>query len=174
MSFPTPTQDSNPAARISRLIANAMVVSPKKNPLDVWAEVLEVPPGPSLERNHEVVQLLSDCVEELRLVVLQLREQGVPDELFVPYVDRLKHVFAAQNLSGTWGTIVSNYLSSDVMLALAWCSQVLPEDSNAATDDDLAGLAALLAELKRALEAPGLPQTVRAAFTNIFPRCSER
>ncbi|MDR6521637.1 hypothetical protein J2789_004324 [Variovorax paradoxus] len=164
MSFPSPSQDSNPAARISRLIAKALPISVKRTSLDAWAAALDVPDGPGLERDHEVVQLLSDCVEELRLLVLQLRQLGVPDGLYAPYIDRLKKAFSAANLTNPWGATVGNFLNSDVMLALAWCSHVVPEDEATATGEELASLADLLGELEAALQAPGLPEYVRATF----------
>lgn len=165
MAFPTPTEESNPAARISRLIAKAMTVNGKKSALEAWADALEVPANEhGLERTHDVAQLLSDCIAEVRLLKLQLRQQGVPEALYSPYISHVEHALSATNLTAAWGTTVSNYLGSDVMLSLAWCSHVLPDESSATSDEDLAVLATLLRELEDALQAPGLPETVRSAF----------
>lgn len=166
MAYPTPTDESNPAARISRLIAKAMHANGSKSALDAWGEALEIPTsGQSLDRTHDVAQLLTECIEEVRLLKLALRQRGVPEALYSQYISHVEHALSATNLTAAWTTTVSNYLGSDVMLSLAWCSYVLPDESVGATDEDLVGLAALLVELEDALNAPGLPEAVRSAFT---------
>ncbi|WP_287953263.1 hypothetical protein [Diaphorobacter sp.] len=167
MAYPTPTEESNPAARLSRLIAKAMRTNDSsKSALEAWGDALDIPTeGIGLECTHDIAQLLTECTEEVRLLKLALRHQGVPEALYSQHISHVEHALSVTNLNAAWSTTVSNYLGSNVLLSLAWCSYVLPNESVGATDDDLIGLAALLRELEDALQAPGLPEAVRAAFT---------
>ena len=85
MAYPTPTEESNPAARLSRLIAKAMRTNDSsKSALEAWGDALDIPTeGLGLECTHEIAQLLTECTEEVRLLKLALRQQGVPGPLVI-------------------------------------------------------------------------------------------
>lgn len=166
MATPPPTEKSNSPARLSRLISRAREADSQRTTLDAWAQALGVPEGGTgLDRTHDAADLLTECIEEVRLMKLALAREGVPEPLYSQYVSHVEHALTATNLTSRWDTTIGNYLGSEVMLALAWCAHVLPDDSATASDEDLATLTELLKELERALEVPGLPDFVRTAFS---------
>jgi hypothetical protein len=165
MAYPTPTDSSNPAARISRLVARALSAGHSNYTVDVWAIALGLPVGGTgFDSTHRVAHLLGECIEEARTLRRAMEQMGVPEGLYEPYVARVEKLFAFTGLHATWNSTINHFAVSEVMLALAWCSHVLPEDDDAVSADDLAELAGLLGELEEALQAPGLPEVIRAAF----------
>lgn len=165
MAFPTVLETANPAARIAHALTLAINSNSRSTVLDAWCYAFDVSNEISgLAREHEVAQLLSECLIEIRLLSLGLQLQQVPENLYGPYVSRMSQIFSVSNLNSAWQTAVSNHLGNEVMLVLAWCSHVLPQEAGEGTAEELEALERALTELQAALDAPGVPEPMRVAF----------
>lgn len=159
MSF-DPLSRQNSAGRIEAMVLRGDAVA-NLPALDGWAEVFGIDQDfVGVDRHHAVAKLLSALTEETRLMERQLKEAGVPDDLLLPTTNQLTQSAAIGNLANNWHNIRSNHFGPDVRLSLRWFKHTLPEETLAATAEDLVELEHLLAEVEEKVAIEGIPASL--------------
>ena len=157
-----PPARQNSAGRLEVLVLRGDSIK-NIGAIDAWAEVFGVADETAgFERQHEVAKLLAAVAVEIKLMEMQLREAGVPDELSAPFVQQLTSAAAIGNLANSWHNIRGNHFGAELRLSLRWFKHVLPDESLAATLEDLAELESLLTELQVKAGGVGFPRSLTA------------
>lgn len=148
----------NTGGRLERFILHAMRNKQELNTLDALGHALGLPDEvQGLDRQHQVANLITSVISELRRMKAQLQDQGVPAELLDHYTAYAEQALSVGNLNNPWKTTIANYLGTDVLLALKWYAHVLPDDAVTSTPEEVAELSGLLDELEEAVAKPGIP-----------------
>lgn len=157
---------NNSAGRFLRLFNGALHHHPNTAMAEVWRESFFLPSSLNGgELHHEVASLLTAATEELRAMQAHLIDSGLPPNLVYPYIDKARNAVSVSILISTWSSAVQ-YLTPEALLAFQWFSFHLPEESHAATSDDIENLHQCLQELEALLDSEVLPPGITTFLKN--------
>jgi len=145
---------TNPAKRILN-IANQAVGMPDKLSIgEVWGRVLGVDEKALNEEFHLLYQKLGMVRSELDLLQELMKETHLSSELYEPYIIRIKSIVTVKNLEAAWGNF-KNKLQSDTILALKYCSDILPSEPNI-DQNELEKILSIINDIRLELESSSL------------------
>ncbi len=157
---------NNSAGRFLRLFNGARHHQPNTAISEVWKESFFLPPSLNgAELHHEVASLLTAATVELRAMQAHLIDSGLPPSLVQPYVDKAKNAVSVSILTASWSSAVQ-YLTPETFLAFQWFSYHLPEESHAATSEEIESLHQCLQELEALLDSEVLPPATTTFLKN--------
>lgn len=151
----------NGATRLRSILEKAAASSEKGSVLDGWARVLSVGELPPVGRAIAVTNLLHALFGEIQVVEKQLSDTGFSKELYQNAFGRVQSAISPMLLPTPW-TNVKQYLSPEVLLAVAFCGEILPGEELLISDEEFKNIQAKLAELKESLVEPDIPPRLAA------------
>jgi hypothetical protein len=149
----------NSASRIHALLTEA-VQQPDKATWGVWADVFGVKGTDDTETAELVLERLHWLQIELQLLRTQADGAALSKHLYDGSLSRIRSVISPLNLPAGWQGVRGN-LTPDVLLALAFLNEVLPDEESAIPAAELQAIAKQVAELADALKAADLPPALR-------------
>lgn len=128
--------------------------------IDVWSSVFGLEEESKFSISHRVASRLNLLYEELQLLVEQLRRSGAPERLWVGHLNSVLGAISVHQLSSPWGSGKS-FLKPETLVALEFCSQLLPNDEDDIDEEELLQLSGEVNSLLKLLEASTLPESLR-------------
>ena len=150
----------NSASRIHALLSEA-VRQPDKAIWGVWADVFAVKGVDDTETAELVLERLHWLQIELQLLRAQAAEVALSKHLYEGSLARIRSIISPLNLPAGWQGMRGN-LTPDVLLALAFLNEVLPDEESAIPPDELQAILQQVSDLSNALTDSDLPPTLRA------------
>ena len=135
---------SNSAKRVLNLVLAVQTKPDKSSAAEVWAGAFGLDEAKAKTDPHEVIQMLSVLRHELDLFEEKMVESGFSDQLFKPYIKKVRSTVSPHNIGATWNNYKSNY-SADTILSLRFCSEILEAEPSV----DFSELEKLLSELEK-------------------------
>lgn len=126
---------NNPAKRVLQLVNQVKTKNTNLAMSVAWGDVFGLDSELVKRDPHEVYDKLRLLQKEIDIVERLMEESVFSNDLYKPYLDRVRNTIALNNLSATWNNFASN-LSPDTMLALRYCCEVL-EDEDAVDKEEL-------------------------------------
>jgi len=118
-----------------------------KSAVEAWAGAFGLNVPQSKSDPHEVNQKLFILRQELDLLEKKMEESKYSQNLFKPYIQKLRSIISHNNLATKWSSFTPVF-SEDTILALRYCAEILdPEELI-----DIAELEKILSELDRLKE----------------------
>lgn len=151
----------NSASRLYSLFERTLGEPDNTQILEVWAKLLGVSESNANRKAALVSERLRWMHRELELVAEQMRESGYSENLYAKAILNIEHAMSAMILPATWNQ-AKQYLGSDTLLALAFCSEILPDEESQISADELREIQALVDELRSSLSASELPSRLVA------------
>jgi hypothetical protein len=100
--------------------------------------------------------------EELNAIREGMKEKNFSESLYEPSLAQVQNAFAPLALGMKWADNGRVHLKAEVLSALAFCAEILPDEEAAVSEDDLAAIRSAAAELEVLLEVTTLPAQLRA------------
>jgi hypothetical protein len=141
---------NNPAKRVLHLV-NQVKTKKDNIPMSVaWGEVFGLDTELVKRDPHEVYDKLMLVRKEIELVEGLMKQTSFSNNLYQPYLDRVKSTISLTNVSATWNNY-KNKLSTDTILALGYCSEIL-EDEDAVDKEELEAILNSIQTLRQDIE----------------------
>ncbi|MFW1170228.1 hypothetical protein ACEV77_25010, partial [Vibrio parahaemolyticus] len=119
-----------------------------------WGEVFGLDTELVKRDPHEVYDKLMLVRKEIELVNRLMMQTSFSNNLYQPYLDRVKSTISLTNVSATWNNYKNN-LSTDTILALRYCSEIL-EDEDAVDKEELEAILNSIQTLRQDIENSSL------------------
>lgn len=126
----------------------------------VWANVFGVKGTNDQQTVELVLPQLHWLHVELQLLEEQVRVLPLSAHLYESAVTRVRQVISPLNLGSGWNGIRGS-LTPDVMLALAWCNEMLPDEESAIDPADFLEIQGQVEELDTLLGRSELPERIK-------------
>jgi hypothetical protein len=158
------SEKRNSASRLAKVLSKALQQPENIATVDIWLRALGKP-APELvhEKYFFVTDWLQLMLSQLENVREHLRTNGISATTYEPCFDKIEYVISPSVLGVGWAG-VKPQLSSEVMLALNFCKDMMPEDEVEISTDELESLAQDLDGLEEMLHASDLPQHLKAVI----------
>jgi len=140
----------NSATRLLRILEPASTKSDNTPVLEVWAKLLGVIDEHPIRRAVAVTQMLQAMHRELYIAAVGLSAANFSKSLYESAFSRIENALSPMLLPNTWNN-VKQYLTADVLTALAFCTEILPDEENEISSEELQTIREKVDELKAAL-----------------------
>ena len=128
-------------------------------PLDFWAEILDVAQENTSRKAVEVTNKLNILHDELALVRTGMEHTDFSEHLYCDALKNLEQVISVLYLQTNWQS-VAQFLKPEALLSLNFCSEILPDEAQQLSDYDVDELQRLLEELKSELDVRNFPDSL--------------
>lgn len=149
----------NSASRIHALLTKA-VQQPEKAIFRVWADVFGIKGDDEAQTAQLVIVRLHWLHTELQLLEKQVSAAKVSPHLYESAFVRINTILNPLHLPASWQGLRGN-LSADVLLALAFCNELLPDEESSIDPKDLDAIADEVAQLSILLVDSTLPDHLK-------------
>lgn len=100
----------------------------------VWAEIFGLDVEKAHSDPHKAYVLLNLVREEVDLIERLMRDTAFSEALYAPYLVRVRNAVSISNINASWSNYKSN-LQPDTILALKYCSEILPAEPQLSTEE---------------------------------------
>ncbi|MGL6003154.1 MAG: hypothetical protein ACRCZ4_13870 [Plesiomonas sp.] len=149
----------NSAFRLKNVIDKTLNESDSKLILEVWATVFEIQDENQVRKAAIVGEKLRWLYHELELLRVQISLANLSESLYLKAFSHLELAISNMHLSGHWNH-ARQYLGSDVILALAFFVEILPNEENQIQNESIEEIRNLLGELRNKLSDSTLPESL--------------
>jgi len=150
----------NSATRLLRILEKASEHQDNTQTLEAWARLL----GVSVENPHrkavEVGELVHAMHRELDLAASGLAGANFSKGLYESAFTRIEHAISPMLLPATWNQ-VKQYLTPDVLTALAFCTEILPDEESQISAEELDSIRKKVEELRATVSDAETPIRLR-------------
>jgi hypothetical protein len=151
----------NSASRIVALLRRIPSHRDDTQTLEVWAKLFGINEENPNKKSAAVAELLAAVYRELELVRVQMREANFSEELYSGAVSKVEQALSTMLLPSAWSQ-PRQYLTPETLGAIAFCSEILPDEESLIAPDELAAISAQVDELESSLADSNLPPRLRA------------
>lgn len=149
----------NSASRLHTLL-EAAASQPNEAVWRVWANVFDVR-GPSDTESAEMVsERLCWLQIELKVLRAQAEKTSFSPHLYESALSSIRSALSPLSLGMPWDSIRKN-LTPDVLLALAFLNEVLPDEESSISAEELQEIESLATDLAASLAYSVLPEALR-------------
>jgi hypothetical protein len=149
----------NSASRLHAILQKAQQQGDKAT-FQVWAEVFGVKGANDQQTAELVLSHLQWLHLELQLLEGQVRSANLSPHLYEGAFSRVRQIASPLNLAAGWQSYRGN-LTADVLLALAFCNELLPDEEATIDPAELIEITKQVDELSQLLAQSALPEAVR-------------
>lgn len=150
---------TNSASRIHALLSEAQRQGDKPT-YAMWAALFDVKAKDDQQLAEYVLSRLNWLHIELQLLEERVRAGGLSAHLYEPAFARVRQIISPLNLAAGWQGVRGN-LTPDVLLAFAFCNELLPDEESEIESEELTSIAQQAKELAELLPQADLPDRVR-------------
>lgn len=147
----------NSASRLHSLLSKTTYShAPTAPVLDVWTKLFEINEPNTTRSPFLVSERLRWMLRELEFIAEQMDKLDFSKHLYVNAIANIQNAISSMILSGQWAQ-AQQYLGTDTLLSLDFCSEILPDEESAIAEDELSQIQELVNELRSSLSASELP-----------------
>lgn len=149
----------NSAFRLKAVIEKTLNEPESKQILEVWATAFEIQDGNQVRKAAIVGEKLRWLHHELELVKNQILLANLPESLYEKSFSHIELAISNLHLSASWNH-ARHYLGSDVLIALGFFVEILPDEETQILNEPLEEIRGLLSELLNQLSDSTLPESL--------------
>ncbi|EKO3782830.1 hypothetical protein V9R59_002986 [Vibrio harveyi] len=146
----------NSAYRVREILKTISTKPDKAQCHEVWAEVFKIEEADASRKNFRISRCLADLHDEVELIRSEMLKLGFSPELYNQSLNSCNHIFAVQLVTSQWSS-PKQHIKPEVLTALGFCSEILPNEEELVDLTNLEELSKLAAELKSSLANSVLP-----------------
>lgn len=160
---------ANAAGRLLRIFTDLTVHARNSTAIQpAWQKVLNIDAKFNDTRDDLLlVEGLQAIGREIDVVDAAAKARDIPDDLIGVYLQTLRATLGIQ-LIYTARDSTLQHIKPEALLALQWCSFVLPDDDMVVSTSDMEALKKQIDELDKALQAEGIPDHFRKYATGLL------
>lgn len=151
----------NSASRLVTLINSIPGHPDNTQTLEVWAKLFNISEQNPNKKAAVVSQRLSAMYRELELIREQMRNANYSESLYAGPISKVENALSTMLLPTTWNQ-VRQYLTSETLVALSFCSEILPDEETQIDSEEMSEIRAQVDDLRASLENSQLPVRLRA------------
>lgn len=155
---------TNSASRIHAVLSRALQQGDQAT-FAMWANVFDVSAANDLEKARKVIAHLHWFNVELQLLATQVQQKQLSPHLYDSAFARIEQVTSPLHLQAGWHGTRGN-LTPDVLLAIAFCNELLPDEEASIAPDELASIASEVKELAELLKTSSLPDRLKQLISH--------
>lgn len=140
-------QNLNSATRLYRLLEQAGNHGDGVQVMETWAKILGITEPKPNKRALVVAERLAAMLRELEQVQMQMRQANFSESLYANAIANIEHALSSMLLGGSWNQ-VKQYLQRETFVALAFCTEIIPDEETDISPEALAEISALVADLR--------------------------
>ena len=150
----------NGVSRILGIIEPLVQVPDDQQTVMVWAKAFSIESGQVLKVAQVVATRLGCMQRELNAVSRSLAAKGLSEHLYSKALSDIESAISPMLLSTSWHNI-KQYFPEANLVALRFCSEILPDEEAEISPDDLATICARVSELRELVTGAKLSDRVR-------------
>lgn len=143
-------QNLNSATRLHRLLQQAENHANDKQVMETWAKIFAITEPRANKRALLVAERLAAMLRELEQIQTQMRQADFSDSLYASALTNIEQCLSSMLLSGSWSQ-VKQYLQRETLIALAFCSEIIPDEESDISPGALTEISNLVGELRSSL-----------------------
>ncbi len=151
---------NNSATRLHALFNQLQSHSDQTQVASAWAETFAIPGSTPKRQALEVAMRLDSVNRELDLVRNGMSQATYSASLYEGAIAAFEEAASPMLLPHTWNN-VRQYLTPQNLLALEFCSEILPDEESLITSEELAEILGLVYELREAAQSESIPASLR-------------
>lgn len=149
----------NSASRLHSILTQVTGSSPNATALVTWSSVFQINEGGDVKKAMLVSERLRWLHQELDILRSQMLNANISEKLYIAAFNNIEHSISPLLLPTTWNNGVQ-YLKPENLLALEFCSEILPDEENLIDAETLEEIRAMVQELEVMLETSVLPESL--------------
>jgi len=154
-------QNINSASRLVALLRKIPSYPENTQAVEVWAILFGVNATNPNKKSGEVSERLNAMYRELEVVRDQMAKANYSEKLYWPATEKVENALSMMLLPGSWNN-ARQYLTAETLIALEFCSEILPDEEAQITSEELAEIDTRIEELSALLSDSQLPERLRA------------
>jgi hypothetical protein len=155
------TKNINSASRLLRILERHTSHADNVQTLEAWAGLLDVTETHPHRRIVAVGELVHAMHRELEHAATELASANFSKNLYENAFSRIENALSTMLFPNTWNH-VRQHLAAEVLTALAFCTEILPNEETEISVEELASIRSKLDELRLTLEDSSLPRRLRS------------
>jgi hypothetical protein len=156
----------NSALRLHAFISALPHHADNTQVLSAWAKALAVETTDGNRQARLVTEQLSLLANEIDFVRHGMTQADFSQHLYASALSAMEAALSPMQLPGTWNS-VRQYFKPEHLLALQFCSEILPDEEDEISQEDLSTIQALVAELEElANRSSDIPIRLRQLLLN--------
>lgn len=146
----------NSASRLHSLLEKALNEPDNIQVVEAWAKLFTINESNGNLKAALVSEHLLLVYKELGLISTQMKALNYSETLYTNAISSVEYAVSAMILPNTWNN-AKQYLKPEHLTALAFCSEVLPDEESQISLDDLEKIQAIVDELSESISKSELP-----------------
>ena len=155
------TQKINSASRLFRILERHSSHADNVQTIDAWAGLLDVTEAHPHRRIFAVGELVHAMHRELEHAAAGLASANFSKNLYENAFSRIEHALSPMQFPSSWNH-VKQHLAPEVLTALAFSSEILPNEETQISVEEMGSIRSKLDELRGTLEDSSLPRRLRS------------
>lgn len=151
----------NSASRLFRVLEKSAIHPDNQLTLEAWVEIFGISETHHHRRIVAVGELVHAMHRELESAAAGLATANFSKNLYENAFSKIENAISPMLIANSWNH-VKQYLTPEVLTALAFCAEILPNEEAEISAEELASIANKLDELRATLEDTSLPQRLRS------------
>ncbi|MBX9635931.1 hypothetical protein [Nitrosomonas sp.] len=151
----------NSASRLFKILEQAQLHGKNKTALEVWAEILDVSEKHSHRRVVAVGELVHAMHRELEHATAELATGNFSKNLYERAFSQIEHALSPMLFPNSWDH-VKQYLTPEVLTALAFCTEILPDEEAQISAEEISSIRIKVEELRTSLNDIDMPLRLRS------------
>lgn len=143
-------QNLNSATRLHRVLQQAGNHGDGVQVMEAWAKIFGIVESNPNKRALLVAERLAAMQRELEHVQIQMRQANFSESLYTGALTNIEQALSSMLLSGNWNQ-VKQYLLRETFVALAFCTEIIPDEESDISQEALAEISNLVADLRASL-----------------------
>ncbi|OXX66858.1 hypothetical protein, partial [Vibrio sp. V03_P4A6T147] len=146
----------NSAFRVREILQSVVSKPDQVVGSEVWAEVFDIKEVDSSRKNFRISRCLADLHDEVEQIRVEMLKLGYSADLYDSSLNSCNIAFAVNLIGNSWVSAKQN-IKPEVILALGFCSEILPNEEELVDLENLEQLALMASELRSELSNSSLP-----------------
>ena len=151
----------NSASRLYGLFSSLSGHADQTQVLESWTQIFSISASTPKRQAVEVARRLDAISRELGLVRVDMNKAAFSALLYESAIASLEEATSPLLLPATWNN-VRQYLTPQNLLAIQFCSEILPDEESQVSEEDLTKIRTLVADLRNAGNSEGIPASLRS------------
>jgi hypothetical protein len=152
---------NNSASRLHALFSQLKDLTDHTQVLSAWLQVFAISESTPRRQAHEVTRRLDTVSRELGLVSSGMSQGSYSPSLYESAISAFEEAASPLLLPHPWSNL-RQHLTSENLLSLAFCSEILPDEESVIFWEDLQEILGLVSELRQAAQIGSIPGSLRA------------
>ncbi|MBC8017458.1 MAG: hypothetical protein H7X83_02915 [Verrucomicrobia bacterium] len=154
------SKNINAASRLHTILSQTVGMSTSATSLAIWENVFQIQGEANDARKALIIsERLRWLHQELEIARSQMGQANISENLYTAAFNNIEQALSTLLLSTTWNN-GAQYLKPETLVALEFCSEILPDEESLIESETLDEIRSMVQELESLLEKTNLPESL--------------